>query len=205
MDALPAFVVIAVLLIVTPGPDMALIAHNAIAGGRGPALFTAFGIMVGLLVWAAASVLGLAALLATSAEAFRIVTLVGAAYLVYLGVRTLLSLCPVADVSGSDAIPMQTGSAFRQGLLTNLLNPKIAVLFTGLIPQFVSPGPAAALESLVLAGIFISLGLFWITGFAIVASAAAQWLRRPRVNRVITAVTGTVLVGFGARLAIQSR
>lgn len=97
------------------------------------------------------------------------------------------------------------GSPFRQGLLTNLLNPKIAVLFTSLIPQFVSPGPTATLQSILLAGVFIALGLMWIVTYAIVASAAAGWLRRPTFRRVLSAVTGVVLVGLGVRLAIETR
>jgi threonine/homoserine/homoserine lactone efflux protein len=204
MEGLPAFLGVAILIIVTPGPDMALVTRNAIAGGRPAALLTAAGIMVGLLAWTAASVAGLAALLATSAGAYRIVTLAGAVYLVYLGIRTLLSLRE-ADADASPLASARGGTAFRQGLLTNLLNPKIAVLFTSLIPQFVTPGPSATLESVTLAGAFIGLGLVWISGYALVASAAAGWLRRPPIRRAITAVTGAVLVAFGARLATEPR
>jgi threonine/homoserine/homoserine lactone efflux protein len=161
--------------------------------------------MVGLLAWTAASVIGLVALLATSSAAFTVVKLAGAAYLVYLGIRTLLSLrTPRAEESPPrSAIAM--GSPFRQGLLTNLLNPKIAVLFTSLIPQFVSPGPSATLQSLFLAGVFSTIGLAWLVSYALLASAAAGWLRRPRVKRVLNAVTGVVLVGLGVRLATESR
>jgi threonine/homoserine/homoserine lactone efflux protein len=203
-----AFVAVALLLIVTPGPDMALVTRNALSHGRRAALFTAFGIVAGLLVWTVASVIGLVALLTASAEAFTIVRLAGAAYLVYLGVRTLLSLRGVgrgeggaASVAGSAA----GGSPFRQGMVSNLLNPKIAVLFTSLIPQFVTPGPSATLDSLVLAAIFAGLGLAWLVGYALVASAAAATLRRPTITRVMSAVTGVVLVGLGLRLATQPR
>lgn len=202
---LPAFIVVAILITITPGPDMAIVTRNALRGGRRAALLTAFGIMVGLLGWTAASVIGLVALLATSAVAFTIVKLAGAAYLVYLGIRTLLSLRGPREEESPATAAVPMGSPFRQGLLTNLLNPKIAVLFTSLIPQFVSPGPSATLQSLFLAGVFLTIGLAWLIFFALLASAAAGWLRRPTIKRVLNAVTGVVLVGLGLRLATESR
>lgn len=126
------------------------------------------------------------ALLTASAEAFTIVRLSGAAYLVYLGVHTLLSLRDSPDTGDgiSAGRSVAAGSPFRQGMLSNLLNPKIAVLFTSLIPQFVTPGPSAMFDSLILAGIFAGLGLVWLVGCALVASAAATTLRRPAITRV---------------------
>jgi threonine/homoserine/homoserine lactone efflux protein len=202
--SLLAFIAVAVVIIITPGPDMALITRNALLHGRRAALFTALGIMVGLMVWTAASVVGLVALLATSAVAFTVVKFAGAAYLVYLGIRTLLSLrdSPPHGSAAPGAAPK--GSPFRQGMLTNLLNPKIAVLFTSLIPQFVAPGPSATLDSVLLAAIFTGLGLVWLTAYALFASAAAEWLRRPLIRRVVTAVTGAIMVGLGLRLATES-
>ena len=202
MSLLP-FVAVAILIIITPGPDMAIVTRNALIHGRRAAFWTALGITVGLAAWTAASVVGLLALLAASAEAFTVVKLAGAAYLVYLGMRTLLSLRgPQEDAPSATA---RIGSPFRQGLLSNLLNPKIAVLFTSLIPQFVTPGPSATLQSVLLAGIFASLGLLWLGAYALVATAAADRMRRPSVRRAINAVTGIVLVALGARLATESR
>lgn len=206
MSALPAFTIVAVLLVVTPGPDMALVTRNTLRRGRRAALLTAMGILAGVLVWTAASALGLGALLATSSIAFTVVKLAGAAYLVYLGIRTLLALRhPISDSRSREVDASGKGSPFREGLLSNLLNPKIAVLFTSLISQFVSPGPSAAVESLALAGIFFLVGSIWICTFALVASAAAAWLRRPRIKRALDAITGVVFVGLGARLATESR
>lgn len=205
VNVLP-FVAVAVLIILTPGPDMALMTRNALAGGRRAALFTGLGITVGLLIWTAASVIGLVAVLAASAVAFTVVKLAGAVYLVYLGVRTLLSLRDRAD--DEDAVSSRTraqGSPFRQGLLTNLLNPKIAVLFTSLIPQFVEAGPSATMQSLVLAAIFVSLGLVWLVTYALLATAFADALRRPTFRRAMSAITGVVLIGLGVRLATESR
>lgn len=204
MSSLPAFLAIAILLIITPGPDMALVTRNALAFGRRAAMITALGIIVGLVAWTAASVAGLAALLATSADAFRIVSLLGAAYLVYLGARSLLAARQALPSTAAMPQPAAVGSAFRQGLVTNLLNPKIAVFFTSFIPQFVSPGPSATLESAVLALTFLLLGLAWLITLALVASSLARWLRRPRVQQAINAVTGVVLIGFGARTAAEA-
>ena len=204
MNELPAYVAIALLVIVTPGPDMALVMRNAVLHGRGGAMSTALGIAVGLLAWTGASVLGLAAILATSDLAFGLVRMAGAAYLMYLGLQSLLSLRRSAAVAGL-AAATQHASPFRQGLLSNLLNPKIALLFTSLIPQFVTPGSTATLESVALAGIFIGLGLAWLIGVALLATALASHLEQLRVRRVLRALTGVVLVGLGARMAIVDR
>lgn len=133
MESLGAFLAVAILLVITPGPDMVLVGRNALLGGRRAALLTALGIEVGLLVWTGASVLGLAAVLSASAFAFTVVKLAGAAYLVYLGLRTLYGLwrsAPEALPAESPRVRSPGGTPFRQGLLCNLLNPKIAVFFT---------------------------------------------------------------------------
>jgi threonine/homoserine/homoserine lactone efflux protein len=204
MNLLP-FTAVAILIILTPGPDMALMTRNALVGGRRAALFTGLGITVGLLVWTAASVIGLVAVLAASAVAFTVVKLAGAVYLVYLGIRTLLSLRDAPADEAQPSVPRALGSPFRQGLLTNLLNPKIAVLFTSLIPQFVEPGPSATFQSLLLATVFVSLGLVWLVTYALLATAFADTLRRPAFKRALSAITGVVLVGLGLRLATESR
>jgi threonine/homoserine/homoserine lactone efflux protein len=200
---LAAFVAVAVLIVITPGPDMAIVTRNAVTHGRAAALWAGIGITAGLAVWTAASVLGLAALLASSAEAFTVVKWLGAAYLVYLGARTLLSLRHARAAVPIGLAGRAGASPFRQGLLSNLLNPKIAVLFTSLIPQFVSPGPGATMESVLLAGVFAGIGLVWLVGYAFVASAASALLVRPRVRAGMNAATGTVLVALGLRMALE--
>ncbi|GAB3878475.1 hypothetical protein GCM10029964_029180 [Kibdelosporangium lantanae] len=138
---LVAFIPAATLLVITPGPDMALITKNALTRGKRAALMTAFGIESGLLVWTGASVLGIVAVLRSSTVAFTILKFVGAAYLVYLGVTAFLSLRAAARSTESAPVKATTGSPFRQGLLSNVFNPKIVVFFTSFIPQFVTPGP----------------------------------------------------------------
>ncbi len=207
MSNLLAFLLVAGLLVVTPGPDMALVTRNALMRGRRAALLTGLGIETGLLVWTAASAVGLAAILQTSSMVFTAVKLLGAAYLVYLGVRTLLSLRHGATAADT-AHPLggaREGSPFQQGLLSNILNPKIAVFFTSFIPQFVSPGPSATLDAVLLALMFVGIGCVWIAALALLTSSAGDVLRQSGIKRALDALTGTILVGFGVRLAAESR
>ena len=160
---------------------------------------TALGVNAGLLVWALAAALGIAALLHASAFAFTVLKLAGAAYLVLLGVRALLDAWRGAAVllrSGAPS-PGSVRSPFRQGLLSNVLNPKIALVFTTLIPQFVEPGDPAVLRTILLAGIFIAMGLAWLTSYALLVARVGDMLRRPLVRRAVNAVVGTVLTAFG--------
>jgi threonine/homoserine/homoserine lactone efflux protein len=175
---------------------MALVLRNTLRGGRAAGFRTVGGIAVGLLGWAAASALGVAAVLAASATVFTVLKLAGAAYLVYLGVQSLRALRREDEWTET---PRPTGSPFRQGLVTNLLNPKLAVLFTTLLPQFIShddPAPKSAL----LATIFVAIGLTWLIVYTLIVGVVA----RSRRFRIVTeAITGVVLIALGARLAIE--
>jgi threonine/homoserine/homoserine lactone efflux protein len=194
-----AFVAVASVIVVLPGPDMALVLQNGLARGRRAALETAVGVNAGLLVWAVAAALGIAALLQASEPAFDAVRLAGAAYLAWLGLRALR-----AAWRGSPAAhaPVREASPFRQGLLCNLLNPKVALVFTTLIPQFVGAGGGLP-DTLLLAGVFIAMGLVWLTGYALLVARVGRLLRRPAVRRALSAVTGVVLVAFGVRVAAE--
>lgn len=188
------------LLTVLPGPDVAVVTRLALSRGRGEALRGALGIVCGLLVWGLLTVGGLAALLATSATAYRVVTWAGAAYLVLLGLQALRqSGAPVG------AAPARTGGGFRVGLVSNLLNPKIAVFYTSLLPGLVPDGAphGPALIGLVLVHGLLSLG--WLVLYAAVLLRASGLLQRPRVRRALDRVTGIVLIGFGVRVATAAR
>jgi threonine/homoserine/homoserine lactone efflux protein len=130
------------------------------------------------------------------------VKLAGAAYLVWLGLHAL-----GAAWRGRDDVSTVRArtTPFRQGLLSNLLNPKIALVFTTLIPQFVRPGEAVALQTLLLAAIFICMGLIWLTSYALLVARLGALLKRPGVRRLLNAITGTVLTAFGLRLAFARR
>jgi threonine/homoserine/homoserine lactone efflux protein len=201
-----AFVAVVAVIVVLPGPDMALVLQNGLARGRRAAVETAVGITAGLLVWAVAAALGIAALLHASAPAFTLLKLAGAAYLVWLGLNALAAAwkgTPGEQV----ARPARRleASPFRQGVVSNLLNPKIALVFTTLIPQFVDPGAGAVAQTLLLAAIFIGLGLVWLVSYALVVGKVGALLKRSTVRRVLNALTGAVLTALGVRLAFERR
>jgi RhtB (resistance to homoserine/threonine) family protein len=194
------------VIVVLPGPDMALVLQNGLRHGRRAAVETAVGINAGLLVWAVAAALGIAAILRASAPAFTLLKLAGAAYLVWLGVRALREAWRgTADPSTARLTPRGKASPFRQGLLSNLLNPKIAVVYTTLIPQFVDATQPAVAQTLLLAAIFIAMGLVWLTSYALLVAKVGALLKRSAVRRALNAVTGTVLTVLGARLAFERR
>ena len=195
---LVAFMGVALVIVVTPGPDMALVLRNSIRGGRPAAYRTILGTGVGLIVWATASAIGIAAVLAASATVFTALKLAGAVYLVYLGVQTLLALRrgDSQDRTGSKPV----SSPFRQGLVTNLLNPKLAVLFTTLLPQFISAGDPALAKSMLLAAVFVAIGMTWLVLYVHLIDVIAQ---SRRVRRAMQAATGAVLIALGARLALD--
>jgi threonine/homoserine/homoserine lactone efflux protein len=200
------FLGVAVLVIVTPGPDTALTIRNSLLGGRAGGIATAFGVVGGQAVWALATSLGVVALLLASEPAFAAVRLAGAAYLVYLGGQTLVAAWrggswEVAGGRGTPALPPRT--AARQGLVSNLGNPKMAAFFTSLLPQFVPGGEPAFAPLLLLGLLFCTMTLVWLTAYAVVVSRAQGFLRRTGVKRALEAVTGTVLVALGLRLAAE--
>jgi threonine/homoserine/homoserine lactone efflux protein len=192
-----AFVGVAVVLTLSPGPDMALVLRNTVRGGRKSGFRTVAGIAVGLVVWATATALGVAAVLAASATVFAALKIAGGVYLVYLGVQALRSLR--SGEAGLEA-PKPSGSPFRQGLVTNLLNPKLAVLFTTLLPQFISPEDPAVAKSVLLAAVFVTIGLTWLCTYTLIVGAIA---RSRAFRRVTEAVSGVVLVALGVRLAFE--
>jgi threonine/homoserine/homoserine lactone efflux protein len=192
-----AFAVVALVLSVTPGPDMALVLRNSLRGGRPAAFRTIFGIGVGLLGWAAATALGVAAVLAASSTVFTVLKVAGGIYLAYLGIQTLLALRRGEEPMRAEP---RRGSPFRQGLVTNLLNPKLAVFFTTLLPQFISEGDPVFAKSILLAGVFVTIGMAWLVVYAHLVQLVA---RSVRFRRAVEAVSGAVLVALGARLAVD--
>ncbi|MFJ4314772.1 LysE family translocator [Streptomyces lavendulae] len=193
------------LLTLVPGPDMAIVTRRAVSRGRADGLRTVGGIAAGLLLWGALTVAGLAALLAASAEVYLVVKLAGAAYLCFLGVQSLRRPGggPEGDPDGARS-DGGSGSAWRTGLVSNALNPKIAVFYTGLLPTLAPQGlrPAAGMALLVL--VHVLLTLFWLSAYVYVLSHARRFFTRPRVRRAMDRVTGVVLIGFGVRVATSA-
>lgn len=198
--AVLAFTGVAALLTITPGVDMALVARSALSGGRRAALATTWGVVVGCLAWAAASALGVAAVLAASATAYDALRLAGAGYLVWLGIGALRRSGRDPVVPAGGAAPPRR-SAFRVGLLTNLANPKIAVFYGAVLPTFVPVAADVLLWSLVLAAIHGLLGLVWLSAYAYALTRARTLFDRPAVRRRVDRLTGGVLVALGLRLA----
>jgi RhtB (resistance to homoserine/threonine) family protein len=192
-----------VLLTISPGADMALIAKITLEQGRRAALLATIGICSGLFVHATASALGLSVILATSAEAFTVLKLAGAAYLVYLGVQALRS--SFRDDAVTTPAPRRARSSFLQGLLSNVLNPKVAVFYLTFMPQFMSPGDNVLIRSLAFAVAHGVMGIAWLTAYAYVLSRISVVLGRSGVRRWLERVTGGVLVALGVRLALERR
>jgi threonine/homoserine/homoserine lactone efflux protein len=193
-----AFLAVSALVIVTPGQDTALTIRNTLARGRRGGVHTAAGVALGQLVWALAASAGLVALLRAWEPAFLALRIAGAAYLLYLGLTALRSAFlrarePTVAKARLRAPPLV------QGLLSNLGNPKMAVFFTSLLPQFVPHGSFAALFA--LGTVFCTLTLMWLSGYALAVSRASELLRRSRPWRAIEALTGAVLVALGLRVA----
>lgn len=208
--SLMAFVGISLVVIVTPGPDTAITIRNTLLGGRAGGVATALGVAIGQAVWALATGLGVVALLVASEPLFLAVKYAGATYLVLLGLQALRCAwwSAPAPVTGSAAphgprlVPRR---AFAQGVVSDLGNPKMAVFFASLLPQFVPDGadPFAAVLTLGLA--FSLMTFAWLAAYAVVVARAGDVLRRPAVRRVVEGVTGGVLVALGVRIAAEAR
>jgi threonine/homoserine/homoserine lactone efflux protein len=202
---LVAWVALSALLIATPGPDTALIIRNALAAGPRASTMSALGVAVGTLVWVTASAVGVGVLLERSSTAFTILKLAGAAFLCYLGLRSLLSRArddAPAQAPGSSRLGDK--SAWSQGLFSNLLNPKTGAFFVTVMPQFMIPGDPATRLVLMVA-VFETMLIAWLIAYGHVVSRLGRSGLGTHVRKVMTRVTGLVLIGLGARLAFERR
>ena len=206
-QAVLGFALVAGLLTIIPGIDTALVLRSAISRGRAYAFAAAFGINAGCLVWGIAAAVGASALLAASELAYRILTLAGAAYMVWLGIHLLRASLQRRDrgAGGRRSRRASLWHGFATGLWTNLLNPKIGVFYLATIPQFVPADTSPLLMGVLLAAVHNVLGMAWFTVIILATGFAARWLARDSVAKVTDRITGTVLVAFGAKLALDSR
>jgi threonine/homoserine/homoserine lactone efflux protein len=201
---LPLFIVSGLLLNITPGPDSLLIMTRSATQGWRAGCAAAFGIGSGTLVHILAAALGLSALLAASAAAFTVVKLVGAAYLVYVGISLLRSRADSGPNSEAKAEPQSLVRIYLQGFLTNALNPKVALFFLAFMPQFISPDAAnKPLAFIVLGCIFDVNGMLWCNSLAVFTALASNKIRLPgRVVLWLNRSIGGLFVSLGARLAL---
>jgi threonine/homoserine/homoserine lactone efflux protein len=205
---LGGFLAVASVVIMTPGPDTALTIRNGLLGGFGGGFLTAAGVSAGQVVWALAASAGVAALLAASHPAFLAIRLAGGTYLIYLGLQSLRSLRGTA----AQKVPRHTegvagglalAAAFRQGLFSNLGNPKMAVFFISLLPQFAGAAQVTFAPMLALGLLFSSMTLLWLSAYSAAVARLGDVLRRHRPRQVLDALTGLSLVALGARLAVE--
>jgi threonine/homoserine/homoserine lactone efflux protein len=199
------FAIAALVLIMMPGPDQALITANSLRGGRSGGLLTMLGGALGVTVHGAGAALGLSALLVASATAFTVLKIVGAVYLLWLAVQMLRSSRRSPDADDGPAVPQRWSTYVRQGFLSNALNVKVALFFITFLPQFLSTDSGSPrAEALLLSGIFAVLFVAWFGLYVAVVDRLGRWLRRPRVKARIQQFTGLVLATVAVRLATAS-
>jgi threonine/homoserine/homoserine lactone efflux protein len=203
------FIVAAGVLTITPGVDTAMVLRTSAADGPRGGAAASLGICLGLLSWGMGAAFGLTALLSASATAFTLVKWAGAAYLLYLGAKLILTpraALTTANTTVEGAITKRgTRDAFQRGLLSNVLNPKVGVFYVTFLPQFIPPGMNVAAFSLLLAGIHVLLTLIWFSLLIALTVPLGRFLSRPRVVRNLDRLTGCVFLGFGLRLALAKR
>ncbi|HLE98672.1 MAG TPA: LysE family translocator [Gaiellaceae bacterium] len=207
LQTLVAFVAVSAVVICTPGQDTALTIRNTLSGGRRSGVATAGGVALGQALWTVAASAGIVAVLSASEPVFRALKLAGAAYLIFLGAESLYSA--LARRSREDGIrrprvPSTPARALRQGLVSNLGNPKMAVFFASLLPQFAPSGGGSFAVLLSLGLVFCTMTFAWLTLYAVAVARVRRLLAGP-ARRALEALTGLVLVLFGARLATESR
>ncbi|MEU0564468.1 LysE family translocator [Nonomuraea sp. NPDC005983] len=197
------FVVTTLIMIMIPGPDAALIMRSSLAHGRLAGLLTMLGGLLGLAVHASAAAIGLSALLAASPTAFTVVRGLGVCYLLWLGVRALL------PSRGGDGEPVEAGPGgnallhVRRGLLSNLLNPKVLLLFVTWLPQFLPTHGDTMGDAVLLSSIVAVLYALWFSLYNVIVDRVGALLRTPKVRSRVERATGVLLVGFALRLAVQ--
>jgi len=197
------FIATAILLIITPGQDTFFILGRSLSGGRSAGIAAALGISTGTVVHTILAALGLSALLATSPYAFMAVKFAGAAYLVFIGLRALLTRATGLPGEDTASGSQDRSSAFRQGVLTNLLNPKVALFFLALMPQFIDAASTRKVGAFLVLGLtFVTLGLIWVVMLAVAAAELrGAFLRRPSMANVLNKAAGAMFVALGLKLA----
>ena len=209
-DSFLTILAISAVVIVTPGQDTALTIKNTLSGQRRGGVMTALGVSAGQALWALATAAGLVAFLVASEPVFAGVKLAGACYLAFLGVQSLYSAFRrTATARGAPRGPAIPGlsplTALRQGLLSNLGNPKMAVFFASLLPQFVAQDDPSFAGLVLLGLVFCTMTFAWLTAYAFAITVAGAFMRRAKVRRTLVALTGTALLAMGLHLARSER
>ncbi|MFI0225583.1 LysE family translocator [Streptomyces lydicus] len=223
LTSLIGFTAVAALLTVSPGPDFAVVLRTALSSGRRAALCSALGIAAGCFVWGLAGAVGLTAMLSASEAAYHALRVAGALYLMWLGVQALRSARRIGPAGAgsaasapgraahestvepdSSAGPVTPLRAFRTGLLTNVLNPKVGVVYISLLPQFIPHGAPVVATTLLLVAVHAALGVLWLGGIAVAVHRARAVFQRPRVRQRLDQATGGVLLALGAAVGFET-
>ncbi|MGX1808321.1 LysE family translocator [Nocardia sp. NPDC055321] len=206
-EAMLSFALVAGLLTIVPGLDTALVLRAAVTNGRRHAFATALGIGSGTLVWGAAAAAGVSVLLTASEVAYTALRIAGALYLMWMGLTMIRAGLRRPPMVASDIGDMPRGifAAWARGLGTNLLNPKVGVFYVAMLPQFLPEGVSPLLMGCLLALLHNVEGMLWFTAIIAAATLARSWLTRESVRRNLDAITGTVVVAFGVKLAATDR
>ncbi len=205
-----SFTLASVLIVLLPGPDSLVVVRGLVRGGRRGGATTAAGVLGGLVVWVGATALGLSALLQASRLGYDALKIAGACYLVWIGVRSLLSVRRSAAVVAAEGdgpmapAPLLGGSGLAAGFVTDLLNPKVGVFFVSFLPGFVPHGYSVGWTTFALGAWFAVLTALYFVGLIALSGTVSAWMRSPGIRRRLDALTGLVLVGFGVRLATES-
>jgi threonine/homoserine/homoserine lactone efflux protein len=204
LTALVTFSLAAALIVLLPGPDTLVVVRNLIRDGRRGATLTVLGVLSGLAIWVVTAALGLAALLRASRDGYTALRLVGAVYLVWLGVNSLRARAAKhADEITATSPPKLLGVGYRAGLATDLLNPKVGVFFVTFLPGFVPSGHPVGSTSLVFGAIFVIETAAYFALLLMLAGRITRWMSQPAIRRRLDRATGLVLIGFGVRLASE--
>jgi RhtB (resistance to homoserine/threonine) family protein len=200
------FLILSLFVVMSPGIDTALITKRTISDGRTDGYKMALGITAGSLVHTFAAAFGLSAILMQSAAAFEIIKYAGAIYLIYLGVSSFISRKKKqADNHLHPDAPELRKSAFKQGLFSNVLNPKVAMFFLTFLPQFVKAGENTAQQLIIMGIIYTLLSIGWFFIYVFFINYLREWLMSPKVQRIMDKATGLVLIGFGLKLAFDKQ
>lgn len=199
------FITACLLLNLTPGPDTFYILGRSMAQGRAAGVASALGIGAGALIHTVAAAFGLSTLLAASASAFFIIKIAGACYLIYLGVRMLLTKAATASAISTDFATSGFAATFRQGLLTNVLNPKVALFFLAFMPQFIHAGSPSKFTAFLILGLtFVTTGTLWCLALALISARVGRRLREnPKFSTVLNRTAGALFIALGLRLAVS--
>ncbi|MCM3767710.1 LysE family translocator [Neobacillus niacini] len=203
MDNFYLFVVMSILLIILPGPDTAIATNNTLTVGKAGGFKTVIGTCCALMIHTLAAVVGLSAIIVKSAMLFSVFKYVGAVYLMYLGFKTLWALKNKKLAEMPVENKYQNKSCFKQGFLTNLLNPKVAVFFLTFLPQFVDAGSDTFVPFLTMGMTYTVLTALWFVFYIYLLNQISAFMKKPRTQAVFEGLTGTVLIGFGVKLALE--